>query len=137
LTVPYASLYAGLTYVFSDYYILDSPQFRLEISYIEAFYKKQAEVFGITTKPPERLIEMFGKHFLFDKNDYSKSIPFFELNSINYPYSYKSFEYLAKAYLASGNKEDAISNFKQALDLYPGNKEIQIILIELENNRSD
>lgn len=137
LTVPYASLYAGLTYAFSDYYILESPEFRLELPFIEDFYKKQAEIFGTATKPPERLIEMFGKYYLLDKNDFCKSIPFFELNTINYPYSCKSFEYLAKAYQASGNTEEAISNFKKVQELCPGNEEIKLLLIELESKRRE
>jgi predicted alpha/beta superfamily hydrolase len=134
LTVPYQSLYAGLAYIYSGFYILDDPQFVLEIPFIQDFYKKESNSYGIEFTPPERLIEMFGKYFLFDKNDYNKSIAFFKLNTINYPSSYIAFEYLAKAYKASGNIEDAILNFKKALELNPENNIIQKLLIELENN---
>jgi hypothetical protein len=132
LTVPYKSLYAGLAYAFSGFNILDDPQFELDIPYIQAFYEKQSDLYGITFKPSERLIEMFGKYFLFDLNDYNKSITYFELNTINYPSSYKAFEYLAKANKASGNMDNAILNYKKALNLNPGNNEIQKILVELE-----
>lgn len=132
LTVPYISLYAGLAYIFSGFYILDAPQFELDIPFVEAFYEEQSAFYRIKFKPPERLIEMFGKYFLFDMNDYSKSITFFELNTTNYPSSHKAFEYLAKANKASGKIEEAISNFKRALELDPENKDIQKALIELE-----
>lgn len=132
LTVPYQSLYAGLSYIFSGFYILDDPQFVLEVPFIQEHYKRESISYGIEFTPDERLIEMLGKYFLFDKNDYYKSIEFFKLNTINYPSSYTAFEYLAKAYKASGNVEDAILNLKKALELNPENNEIQKILIELE-----
>jgi tetratricopeptide (TPR) repeat protein len=75
---------------------------------------------------------MFGKYFLFDLGDYKKSIAFFKFNAANYPFSYKAFEYLAKAYKASGNSKDAILNCKKALELNPENSEIKKMLIELE-----
>ena len=75
---------------------------------------------------------MFGKYFLYDLNDYRKSIDYFELNTINYPASSKAFAYLAKAYLSLGNNSDAILNYRKALELKPENKEIQELLIELE-----
>ena len=132
LTVPYKSLYAGLAYIFPDFYILDDPQFELEVPFIQEFYKKESNLYGIEFTPSERLIEMFGKYFLFDKNEYNKSIDFFKLNTINYPSSYKAFEYLAKAYKSLGNEEAAILNYKKALELNPENNEIQKVLIELE-----
>jgi predicted alpha/beta superfamily hydrolase len=132
LTVPYRSLYDGLSYIFSGFYLLEDPQFVLEIPFIQEHYKKESNSFGIEFTPAERLIEMFGKYFLFDKNDYKKSIEFFKLNTINYPSSYKAFEYLAKAFKASGNDKDAITNFKKALELNPENKEISEILIKFE-----
>lgn len=132
LTVPYQSLYAGLSYIFSGFYILDDPQFVLEVPFIQDHYKRESNFYGIEFKPSERLVEMFGKYFLFDKNDYNKSIAFFKFNTINYPSSYKAFEYLAKAYKASGNVKDAILNLKKGLELSPENNDIQEILIELE-----
>jgi predicted alpha/beta superfamily hydrolase len=131
LTVPYQSLYAGLSYIFSGFYILDDPHFVLEIPFINDHYKRESNSYGIEFTPAERLIEMFGKYFLFDLNDYNKSIEFFKLNTINYPSSWKAFEYLAKAYMASGNTADAITNYKKALVLNPENNEIQKIINEL------
>jgi predicted alpha/beta superfamily hydrolase len=135
LTVPYQSLYAGLSYIFSGFYILDNPQFVLEVPFIQEHYKRESNAYGIEFTPPERLIEMFGKYFLFDKNDYNKSIEFFKLNTHNYPSSYKAFEYLATAYKASGNVKEAILNFKKALELNPENNEIQKLLVECENEQ--
>ncbi|MBN2610185.1 MAG: tetratricopeptide repeat protein [Bacteroidales bacterium] len=130
LTVPYKSLYNGLVCAFPGFYILNHPEFKLALPFIEEFYRKQSEIYGIEFKPSERLIEMFGKYFLFDVNDYANAIKFFEFNTNNYPSSFKAFKYLAKAYLAAGNTPEAVKNLKKALGLNPGDKEIQELLIE-------
>lgn len=132
LTVPYRSLYAGLSYIFSDYYIFSNPRFVIEIPFIQEHYKSVSDLYGMGFTPPEGLIEMLGKYFLLDKNEYAKSIEFFSLNTVNYPTSYKAFEYLAKAYKASGDVNNAILNFKKSLKLNPDNNDIQKLLIELE-----
>lgn len=132
LTVPYRSLYAGLIYNFSDYYLFNRPHFSEEVSFIQEHYKRVSDVYGMEFTPPEGLIEMLGNYFLLNRNEYAKSIEFFKLNTINYPTSYKAFQNLAKAYKASGNVEDAIVNLKISLDLNPEDHETQKSLSELE-----
>ena len=133
LTVPYRSLYAGLSYIFSDYYIFNNPRFVEEIPFIQEHYKSVSDLYGMKFTPPEGLIEMLGKYFLLDMNEYAKSIEFFTLNAVNYPTSYKAFENLAKAYKASGDVNNAILNSKKSLELNPNNIDIQKLLIELES----
>lgn len=133
LTVPYNSLFSGLSYIFSGFYILGEPEFVLEIPYIQEFYQNQSNKYDIKFIPSERLIEMFGKYFLFDLNQYDKAVEFFTLNTSNYPTSSRAFEYLGLAYKEAGNKEEAIVNYKKALELSPENKEIQKILVELKD----
>lgn len=133
LTVPYRSLYAGLTFIFSDYYIFKSSAFAEEISFIQQFYNNLSEAYGMQITPPENLIEMMGKYFLFEKGDFAKAVAFFSLNTTNYPNSFKAFEYLAKAYQASGDPDNAIINFKKSLALNPDNADIQKLLLELES----
>jgi predicted alpha/beta superfamily hydrolase len=132
LTVPYRSLYAGLSYIFSDYYIFNNPAFVEEVPFIEEHYKRVSDLYGMAFTPPQGLIEMLGKYFLLDKNEYAKSIEFFKLNTANYPASARAYEYLAKAYKASGDEENAILNFKKSLELNPENTEIQKQLNDLQ-----
>jgi predicted alpha/beta superfamily hydrolase len=132
LTVPYRSLYAGLFYIFSDYYIFNNPKFVEEISFIQDHYKKMSELYGMRFIPPEGLIEMLGKYFLQDMNEYTKSLEFFMLNTESYPESCKAYENLAKAYKALGDIDNALLNFKKSLELDPDNSEIKKSLIELE-----
>jgi hypothetical protein len=133
MTVPYQSLYAGLMFIFPDYYIFKNPNFSPEIPFIEEFYKKVSDSYGMNITPPEYLIEMIGKYYLFENTDYAKAIELFKLNTKNYPDSYKAFDFLAKAYKASGDIDNAILNFKQSLKLNPNNIDIQKVLLELES----
>jgi uncharacterized protein len=132
LTVPYRSLYAGLLYFFSDYYIFNNPQFKEEVPFIQEHYKQASKEYGMAFNPPEGLIEMLGNYFLLDKNEYSKAIEFFKVNILNFPSSPKAFANLARAYKGSGNVNDAIINIKKSLELDPGNSDNQKMLMELE-----
>ncbi|WP_167607814.1 alpha/beta hydrolase-fold protein [Maribellus sediminis] len=133
LTVPYRSLYQGLTYIFSDYYIFKSPEFSEDLSFIQEYYRNISKEYGMKIPPPENLIEMLGKYFLFDKNEYALATEFFTLNTVSYPNSSKAFEFLAKANQASGNIDQAILNYKKSLELNPGNEDVRKVLSELED----
>ena len=133
MTVPYQSLYAGLLFMFPDYYIFKNPDFSPEIPFIEAYYKKLSEAYGMSITPPEYLIEMIGKHFLFENTNYAKAVELFKFNTTNHPDSYKAFDFLAKAYKATGDYNNAILNFKKSLQLNPDNNDAQKALLELES----
>ncbi len=131
MTVPYESLYNGLTFIFPGFYILDDPQFVLEVPFIQEFYEKQSGLYGIEFTPPERLMEMLGNYFLYDVNDYHQSRTFFEFNTAYYPNSSGAFECLGRANLAAGDTAVAVIHFRKTLELDPGNKEIQKLLAGL------
>ncbi|MFO7669743.1 MAG: hypothetical protein R6W31_08805 [Bacteroidales bacterium] len=66
LTVAYQSLHSGLMFIFPDYYIFKNPQFTPEIPFIEEFYRNVSDSYGMNFAPPEYLIEMIGKYYLFE-----------------------------------------------------------------------
>lgn len=133
LTLPFRSLYAGLFYIFSDYYLFNNPDFTEDVSFIQEHYNKASQLYGIKFLPPEGLMEMIGNYFLKDKNEYAKSAEFFKVNTSNYPSSFKAYENLGRAFKALGNKEQAISNFNKSLELNPENPEVKKLLKELED----
>ena len=133
MTVPYRSLFSGLIFIFSDYYIFKNPRFTPEIPFIQEYYKNISALYEMKIIPPEYLIEMLGKYYLLDINKYAEAIKFFKLNTVNYPNSFKAYELLAKAYKASGDVDNAILNYKKSLELNPNNEDIKKALIELES----
>ena len=76
---------------------------------------------------------MIGKYSLFENMEYAKAIEMFKFNTKNYPDSYKAFDYLGKAYKASGDIDNAILSFKKSLKLNPNNSDTQKLLFKLES----
>ncbi|HRW95358.1 MAG TPA: alpha/beta hydrolase-fold protein [Bacteroidales bacterium] len=121
MTVAYQSLYAGLVFLFPDYYIFKDPHYSPEIPYIIDFYNKVSDRYGMEVIPPEQLLHMIGKHYLFETSDYARAIEMFKFNTRIYPNSYKAFEFLAKAYKASGDEANARLYFEKSQQLDPNN----------------
>ncbi len=67
---------------------------------------------------------------LMGTSKFSEAIAIFQLNLKNHPQSWNCYDSLADAFDKSGNKKDAIANYKKALQMAPDNqkKRIQGIL---------
>jgi D-alanyl-D-alanine-carboxypeptidase/D-alanyl-D-alanine-endopeptidase len=73
---------------------------------------------------------------LLGKKQLSKAIEVFKLNTVEYPQSSNAFDSLADAYLANGDKADAVRNYKRALDLNPTNESAKESLGKLKTEAS-
>ena len=51
-----------------------------------------------------------------------EAIAYFKLNAEFYPQSWNVYDSLGDAYMANGDKELAIANFKKSLEMNPKNK---------------
>jgi len=69
---------------------------------------------------PERKIEELGNYLMLVKRK-KQAVEVFKLNVSLYPQSANAYLKLATAYEAIGEKTLAVNNFKQALELEPGN----------------
>jgi CubicO group peptidase (beta-lactamase class C family) len=78
-----------------------------------------------------RELNTLGNYLLNDKNRSEDAIEIFKLNIKTYPKYANGYESLADAYLASGNKELAVINYKKSLELNPKNKSAADKLNEL------
>ena len=56
------------------------------------------------------------------KNDLITAIKIFQLNAAEYPNSFNVYDSLGEAYLANGEKEKAIENYKKSVELNPNNE---------------
>ena len=69
---------------------------------------------------------------LVGKEKYESAVKVLELNTRAYPNSANTWDSLAEAYMLSGNKTDAIKNYRKSLELNPGNTNAKQMLIKLE-----
>lgn len=110
-------LYDGLRFIFQDYkptnfYALNEP------ALLEGHFKKISDRLGFEILPPELYVNKIGNS-LMDPSHADKAIECFKLNATNYPNAASVYTHLANAYLAKGEKDLAIQNYKKALQLNP------------------
>ena len=71
-------------------------------------------------KLKEAELNEFGYHFI-GKNEKNKALEIFKLNVSLFPQSSNTYDSLAEIYELIGDKEEAIKNYKRALELDPSN----------------
>jgi len=144
-------LAADLT--FADYRDNIDPALKLALSYVPAKslselltqpinvndWARAAEIFKQWRAAPvnryangEAQVNRLG-YDLLRKERLSEAIEVFKLNTIAYPQSSNSFDSLADAYLANGDKVEAVKNYKRALDLDPANASAKESLVKLKS----
>ena len=76
-------------------------------------------------KPPEYLVNRVAYSKLRTRNESEKpkALPFFIMNTENFPKSFNAFDSLGEAYEVLGDKKNAIENYEKSLDLNPGNEQ--------------
>lgn len=74
---------------------------------IQAFYKKQSEIYGYKIKPSYGSINKLGYNFLAE-NDFTTAIAIFKENVKNYPYKADAYDSLADGYEANGELDKAL-----------------------------
>ncbi len=81
--------------------------------------------------PKDIILNQVGYTFLFD-NQVDKAIQAFKLNVEMFPEVANCYDSLGEAFLAKGNKEEALKNYKKALGLNPSLASAQKAIKELE-----
>ena len=82
------------------------------------FYDKKIEA---GEKIPEAQMNILGYGYL-NKKKYKQAIGIFKLNIKAYPESYNVYDSYGEALMTSGDKEDAITNYKKSIELNPYNE---------------
>lgn len=127
-SVPIISFYNGISTIYEGY----------EISYRDItskeqllnHYKNISDRLSWKISPPESLVNQLGYTAL--RNNKTKALEYFILNTQNYPKSYNAFDSLGEAYEAIGNTKKAIENYKVSLKLNPNNTNAQNRLQQLK-----
>lgn len=63
-----------------------------------------------------------------------EAIVIFMLNTQEYPNSFNVYDSLAEAYMAQGQRDKAIANYKRSLEIYPDNDNARIMLSRMGAN---
>tara|TARA_B100000678_G_scaffold60259_1_gene48725 strand:- start:4087 stop:5463 length:1377 start_codon:yes stop_codon:yes gene_type:complete len=104
---------------------------------IADYLAEQAE-----TDAPYDLSDVEGRlnalgYSLLSEERYDDAIAIFKLNVEEHPVSANTYDSLAEAYMLSGDKEQAISNYQKSLDLNPGSANAKAMLEKLKRPSSD
>ena len=68
------------------------------------------------------------------RNDKTKALEYFVLNTQNHPKSFNAFDSLGEAYEALGNTKKAVENYKVSLKLNPNNTNAENRIKQLNSN---
>lgn len=134
-SVPLIATYDALRYIFSFYRFklqeedYTNPEIDL-LGKVEEYYKRISKEFGVEIKPDEHYVSRVG-YILLRRKQFKKAAQFFDLNIKNYPESFNAYESMGDFYVAIGNKEKAIKNYKKAISLND-DAFLKAKLIELE-----
>ena len=79
----------------------------------------------------ERELNLFG-YALLAENRVKEAIDIFKLNVAEYPQSFNTYDSLGEAYLANGDRELAIKNYRKSLEMNPKNTNAADVLKKIE-----
>ncbi|MBB6127410.1 alpha/beta hydrolase-fold protein [Mucilaginibacter lappiensis] len=132
-SVTYKSVYDGLRFIYSNWFIDYYSQIKMSMTDINAHFSKLSDEFGYTINPSEDLLNNCGYQQLNLKN-MDEAIGIFKENVQKHPTSSNAYDSLGEAYMRNGNKVLAIKNYKRSIELNPGNTSGKETLKKLESN---
>ena len=121
VSVPFISGYDALRFIFKPHRLKIGPDDFMNpdsdvANKIKNHYNQLSNFFGYEKKPAEEFLNQMG-YQLMSMNLFDKSEELFKLNISFYPDKFNVYDSLGDLYVAKGNKEKAIENFKKALTL--------------------
>jgi predicted alpha/beta superfamily hydrolase len=112
-SVPLNAEYDALRFIFNYYHL---SQFYNDYRNIENLYENVSKQFGYKVKPPEGMVNSLAYTYLYFKQ-FEDALYLFKLNISNYPDSWNAYDSLGDYYDATGDKANAIDNYKKALSI--------------------
>ena len=93
-------------------------------------YKKEKSINSNSQFLSESVLNRTGYQELAKKN-YDLAFSIFKINTILYPESANVYDSLGELYLLTGNRQQALINYKKSLELDPNNEQAKEIVIKL------
>ncbi|TNE70748.1 hypothetical protein EP331_11255 [bacterium] len=134
-SVPLIAFHNGISSIFEGYGV--SYRDVESIEQLTQQFQSISNRLSWKFSPSEYLVNRVGYAMLQnrDESQRPKALPFFILNTENYPLSFNAFDSLAEAYETLGETKKAINNYKKSLELNPGNENAAKKIKELSKGK--
>jgi predicted alpha/beta superfamily hydrolase len=133
-TVPPLSMYDGLRFIYSDWWINWDDTTRVNTADVmRTHYRMLSREFGYEILPSENLTFAIG-YWLLRHHKIDDAIAVFNENVKRHPSSSDVYDSLGKAYMLKGDKESAITNYEKSIALNPNNENAKRMLSKLREN---
>ncbi len=131
-SVPIIAFHNGISAIFEGYGI--SYRDVEGIEQLTQHFQALSERLSWDFQPPEYLVNQLGYRMLQsgNRNDTSKALAFFILNTENYPSSFNAFDSLGEAYFHNRDKNHALKAYTKALELDPNSESAKKMIEKLE-----
>ena len=132
-SVPIIAFHNGISAIFEGYGI--SYRDVEDIEQLTQHFQALSERLSWDFQPPEYLVNQLGYRMLQsgNRNDTSKALAFFILNTENYPNSFNAFDSLGDAYFHNRDKNNALKAYTKALELDPNSESAKNMIEKLES----
>lgn len=124
ITVPFLAEYDALRSIFHEFYFNVLGE---DYKNIQHQFENISKLLGYNVKPPESMVNNIDYSYISYRM-FDAALFLFKLNVSNYPESYNVYDSLGEYYVATGDKANAIDNYKKALSI----KEVPYIRQKLE-----
>jgi predicted alpha/beta superfamily hydrolase len=135
-SVPLITEYDALRFIFNSYAFDIMPEDVLApnsdiVGRMQEHYRNASEEYGFNIRPDESTINYIG-YMLMEMNKMEMAGEFFKMNVENYPKSANAYDSMGDYYIATGDKNQAISSYQKAIALndYEPSKEKLKELVE-------
>ena len=120
-SVPLIAEYDALRFIFDKYRLkLSNKDFEDSTTVLttkmEKHYAEVSTMMGYKVGPPETMVNNMGYQAMSQKQ-FAKAAGFFKMNIANYPQSLNVYDSYGDYFIAIGDKENAIVQFKNALSI--------------------
>lgn len=132
MSVPLLSMYDGLRFAYSNWWIdLNDTTKVPTFDALKAHFESISEDLGYEVPPAEDIVNTFGYVLLFNRRKVDDAIMVFKENVKNYPASFNVYDSLGEGYMVKGENDLAITNYEKSIQLNPNNNNGKRMLAKL------
>lgn len=125
MTEPVKAYYDALRFIYLEWNLPPLDPKMVNSAVIMKHYHELSLRYGYTILPNEVNINDWASYLMKNGETLDNAISLFEMNTVNFPSSYKAFGSLGDAYAKKGQKQKATACYKKAIELNPAATNIE------------